>query len=461
VTQDVAPRETVTPEGRRAIIGAILGFVVDFYDIYLPLVALAPAISYFEPKNLPKSTVTTLFYVVFAVTLIGRPIGAIIFGHFADRIGRKQATMVSVAGFAVMTLLIAVLPGYETLGVAALVLLIIFRLLDGIFLGGEYTSNNTLAMEYCPKHLRGFVGGLIQSAYPIAYVGISLFTAIMLATLPHEGLNSPYVQWGWRIPFFVGALIAFVFLIWYRTVPESPMWTDTKKSSAPLRELLRGQNFRNFLQVFVLMTGFWLQTQAVTSVLPGLLIQTLKLPSAIVTNALLVANLVLIGGYLAAALLGQRFGRRRMLIIFGAITLVIGCTLYFFAVRNALAGGSLIGTLALASLVVLLCTSPWALATTYVNERFPTHIRSSGYGVGYSLAVIIPSFYSFYLLGLAKIMPYAYTQIVLLVFCGLFVMLGAALGPETKDVDLREVGKEPAGEVAPAGAGAEAGGSSG
>ncbi|MBO0704517.1 MAG: MFS transporter, partial [Candidatus Dormibacteraeota bacterium] len=415
----------MSPEGRRAIIGAILGFVVDFYDIYLPLVALAPAISYFQPKDLPGSTVTTLFYLVFAVTLIGRPIGAIIFGHFADRVGRKQSTMISVAGFAVTTLLIAVLPGYQTLGIASLVLLIVFRLMDGIFLGGEYTSNNTLAMEYCPKHLRGFVGGLIQSAYPIAYVGISLFTAIMLAALPHEGPDSAYAQWGWRVPFVVGALIAFAFLIWYRTVPESRMWKDTKKSSAPLRELLQGQNLRNFLQVFVLMTGFWLQTQAVTSVLPGLLIQTLKLPSATVTNALLVANLVLVGGYLAAALLGQRFGRRRMLIIFGANTLIVGCTLYFFAVRNALAGGSLAGTLALVGLLVLLTTAPWALATTYVNERFPTNIRSSGYGVGYSLAVVIPSFYSFYLLGLAKLMPYAYTQIVLLVLCGLFVVLGA------------------------------------
>lgn len=442
MTQDVAPRETLSPEGRRAIIGAILGFVVDFYDIYLPLVALAPAISYFQPKDLPGSTVTTLFYLVFAVTLIGRPIGAIIFGHFADRVGRKQSTMISVAGFAVTTLLIAVLPGYQTLGIASLVLLIVFRLMDGIFLGGEYTSNNTLAMEYCPKHLRGFVGGLIQSAYPIAYVGISLFTAIMLAALPHEGPDSAYAQWGWRVPFVVGALIAFAFLIWYRTVPESRMWKDTKKSSAPLRELLQGQNLRNFLQVFVLMTGFWLQTQAVTSVLPGLLIQTLKLPSATVTNALLVANLVLVGGYLAAALLGQRFGRRRMLIIFGANTLIVGCTLYFFAVRNALAGGSLAGTLALVGLLVLLTTAPWALATTYVNERFPTNIRSSGYGVGYSLAVVIPSFYSFYLLGLAKLMPYAYTQIVLLVLCGLFVVLGATLGPETKDVDLRQLGNE-------------------
>ena len=448
--------EQLTPEGRRAIIGAILGFVVDFYDIYLPLVALAPAIAYFQPKGLPQSTVTTLFYIVFAVTLIGRPIGAIIFGHFADRVGRKRTTMVAVGGFGIMTLLIAVLPGFQTLGMASLVLLIVLRLLDGIFLGGAYTSNNTLAMEYSPKRLRGFVGGLIQSAYPTAYVGISLFTAIMLAALPHEGLNSPYVQWGWRIPFFVGVLIALAFLVWYRRVTESRMWTDVAKSKAPLRDLLRGQNLRNFLQVFVMMTGFWLQTQAVTSVLPGLLIQTLKLPAAIVTNALLVANLVLIAGYIGAALLGQRFGRRRMLIIFAVDTLIVGCGLYVLTVRSAVAGGSLTGTLALASLVVLLTTAPWALTTTYITERFPTHIRSSGYGVGYSLAVIIPSFYSFYLLGLSRIMPYEYTQIVLLVFCGIFVLIGASLGPETNDLDLRALGREPSDTpavVSPAGSG--------
>jgi MFS family permease len=445
----VAAGETVSPEGRRAIIGAFLGFIVDFYDIYLPLAALTPAIAYFEPPHLSPTAVTTITYIVFAITLVGRPIGAVIFGHFADLIGRKRTTMISIAGFAVMTLVIAILPGYQTIGVASLVLLIVFRLLDGIFLGGEYTSNNTLALEYCPRRLRGFVGGFIQSAYPIAYVGISIFTALMLAAMPHQGASSPYAQWGWRIPFLVGVLLAILFLLWYRRVPESALWAETKKSGMPLRELFRGANFRSLAQVFLMMSGFWLQNQAVTTVLPVLLIQRMKFPSATVTNALLVGNAVLIAGYFAAALIGQRYGRRRMLALSGAVNLVIGCGLYLLVVRNALAGGSLILTLALGSLLQLITTAPWAMVTAYLNERFPTAIRSSGYGVGYSLAVIIPSFSSFYLLGLAKIMPYEYTQIVLLVFCGIFIVVGALMGPETNDVDLRLVGtQEPVPELA-------------
>ena len=143
--------EQLSPEAKRSITGAFLGFTVDMYDVYLPVVALTPALIYFQPKHLPLAMATTVFYLIFAVTLIGRPIGAFIFGHLGDRIGRKRTTMIAVSGFAIATLLIALLPGYATLGLAALYLLIARRLIDGVFLGGEYTAASQLAMEYCPR----------------------------------------------------------------------------------------------------------------------------------------------------------------------------------------------------------------------------------------------------------------------------------------------------------------------
>lgn len=106
----------------------------------------------------------------------GRPLGALIFEHFADTIGRKRTTIISVMGFGVMTLLIAVLPGYQHWGAAAIWIFIALRLVDGIFLGGEYTSASPLAMEYCPKGKRGLYGAVVQSAASLGTAGISLVT---------------------------------------------------------------------------------------------------------------------------------------------------------------------------------------------------------------------------------------------------------------------------------------------
>src|SRR5205807_404341 len=167
---------------------------------------------YFQPKNLPAPVVATLGSIVFAVALIGLPIGAFIFGHLGDVIGRRRTTMIAVAGFATFTFLIALLPGYATWGYGAIALLIVLRLLDGVFMGGEYTSANPLAMEACPKHLRGLVGGLIQAAYPIAYVAIALTVTVVLGLVPARGPDSPYVQWGWRVPCVIGALVGSVLL---------------------------------------------------------------------------------------------------------------------------------------------------------------------------------------------------------------------------------------------------------
>jgi MFS family permease len=430
--------DAMTPEARKTIWGAFIGFFVDMYDVYLPVVALTPALIYFQPKNLPTAVATTVFYVVFAVTLIGRPIGSFIFGHLGDKIGRRKTTMIAVSGFGVVTLLIALLPGYQAIGVAALVLLILLRLIDGVFLGGEYTAASPLAMEYCPKPKRGFYSAVIQAGYPIAYVAISLLVAVMLFVAPVKGgLNSPYVQWGWRIPFIVGSLIAFAFVVWFRRVPESRSWMESEKTDSPIRTLFSGESRKALLQVFIVMTGFWLALNTTISTLPQVLTKTTSLSSTRVTMLLLVANVVLVGGYLAFGVLGQRIGRRPTMMLLGLLITVVSTSAYVLLVQTAPHSG-LVQIGVLATLITVLTISGWGLLSAYINERFHIGVRASGFGIGYSLAVILPSFYSFVMLWMASFMPYKYTQIPLLALGGLFILIGAALGPETKDVDIAE-----------------------
>src|SRR5918911_2315528 len=129
-------QEELSPRAKSAIWGAFLGFFVDMFDIYLPIVVLAPAIAYFVAPEIDEVTKSIISGSIFAATLLGRPIGSFIFGHFADAIGRRRMTIMSVSGFGVVTLLIALLPGYQQLGIAAGINPFLLRLVDGGFLGG-------------------------------------------------------------------------------------------------------------------------------------------------------------------------------------------------------------------------------------------------------------------------------------------------------------------------------------
>src|SRR5699024_7546227 len=145
---------------------------------------------------------------------------------------------------------------FEQLGVTAVVLFILLRFIGGFFLGGEYTGANPLAMEAAPKEKRGLYSGIINSGFPLAYASVSLITLILLYLLPSQGIESAYVQWGWRIPFVIGALITFALVIYYqKSVTESQVFTSSNSNKSPLKELFAGQNFKNFLQVLVLMMG--------------------------------------------------------------------------------------------------------------------------------------------------------------------------------------------------------------
>lgn len=421
--------------GLRALGGAWVGFFVDMFDVYLPIVALGPAMVYFNPATLSPTLKVTLYYIVFALSLIGRPVGATLFGHLGDKLGRRRVTIVSMAGFAICTFAIGLLPGYEAWGLAGMGLLIFLRFVDGVFLGGGYTGANPLAMEYAPKGKRGKWAAIIHTGFPLSVAAMSLLTAGLLKVIPAGSLNSPYVQWGWRLPFFLGGIMAAGICIYYvRKVKESDVWVKSEKSKSPLRDLFQGDNFRRFIQVFVVMSGAWFTLLAVTSILPGVLLKVRHVDSMIVTDAQLVAYLVTAAAFVPIGMLGEKIGRRKVLIMIGLASCTVGPFLYYLLVKSGYQSAAQLTVLVT---LINLCSTPfWAIVTSYLTERFPTNVRASGYGIGYSLAIIIPAFSSFYMLGLKGLgIPYEYTQLVILALGGILLLIGALSGPETKHVE--------------------------
>lgn len=416
---------------------------MDQYDLYLPTIVLAIAIPYFQPEHLPRSTSVTIYYLVFVIGILGRPLGSVVLGYLADRTGRRKAILTGVAGFTAATLLIGLLPGYATLGYTAIALLLVLRFLDGFFLGGGVTSAGTIAMEAVAPRYRGVVGGIVSSSYPVGNWAIALTTSLMLATISEK----EFIQWGWRIPFYLGTVLSLVaFIYFYRNVPESPVWrsktTEATPSSPrdnPLRALLgllRDERYRRrILAAFVLLTGYWLMVYLVASTVPTSL-KGMGFDGSSVSNLMLIAYVPLFVAYIGFGALSQVVGRRRSLIICGALSVLVVPAMFYFMITRTPPFA------ACAVLVsVMLCITLGVLApvkTPYLNEIFPTHVRAVGYGAVYTIPAIIPAMYPFYLKWIGSVIPYKVAHVPLVAVGGLLIVVGAWMGNETKDVQLHE-----------------------
>lgn len=420
---------------RTAVFGASFGFFVDMFDVYLPVVALTPAMNYFLPATVSAGSRALITSLIFVATLIGRPLGSVIFGRLADRVGRRRVTLWSVTGCGICTFLIALLPGYHAIGLVGVVLLVVLRLVDGVFLGGEYTGATPLAMEAVPTGRRGWYGGLVGMGFPLSYCAIALITFLMLRIAPAGSPGSAYSQWGWRVPFVIGAVLCAVFCFYYsRTVVESETWKSTPKSRTPIRDVIVGKSRRQFVQVFVMMSGIWIASNLASGLLPSALQYQGHVSATQVTAALVIVQAIHSVLFPYLGLLSERIGRRTFL-AWSGVGIGVVCAGAFATI--SLGWWSGFGAVLLLTLVIRLSGgSTFAVTPSYLCERFPPAVRGSGFGLGYSTPLVLTSFYAYYQGLLGHVMPSGYTAAVLLVVGGALVLAGALMGPETKDVDL-------------------------
>ncbi|HVV23861.1 MAG TPA: MFS transporter [Pseudonocardiaceae bacterium] len=427
---------------RRAITSAWAGFAIDSYSIYVTSTSLLPAMIYFEADVSPAQA-SLLAGMTFAATLLGRPVGALLFGGFADRLGRRKIGSITIYGFGTMSLLIACLPGAELIGAtAATGLLIGIRFVEGIFLGGEYTAATPMALEYASKSRRGFIGALIQCSASGGPFVVALLTSLVLLFAPKAGLHSPYVQWGWRIPFIIGAILA-VLVAWFlrRRVEDSETWKSAPRTTSPLRDMLRGRSGRAFIQVYIIMTGVFFGINMLGSVMPQLLLANHGYTASDLAHTQLVDAVPGVATYLVYGWLSDHIGRKKALYIAGAIMIVMAPVTLSLMAGGHVHGWGRLTLLAAATNVILI--GPLGVLPAYINERFATAVRSSGWGVGYSTAVVIPAFFAYYQVWLSHAVPAMYTAGILAALGGVLLVAATTAGPETRGVALDSVGAPP------------------
>ena len=419
---------------KKAVLTAFFGFAIDVFDLFLPIIILMPASIYFRPPGLVSPVLDSF---IFAVALLGRPAGALGFGYLADRLGRKRTATLTMSGLGACVLLTGLLPGYQTVGMLSLAGLLVLRFFTGFFAGGQYTGAVTLAMEACPRNKRGFYGALIGAASNLSYIVMSALGLVLFHLLPPNGVDSAYVQWGWRVPFFIGALLAFGFHRYVtREVEESQRWLDARKHGETSAEhhsfarLFSGMQVGKLVQGFVLMNGVWLVYLVPGAIMPTMLRGMLHLDSSHVTAIMLVATAVTFFGYLLGGCISDRIGRRAAFVLHAVIAGTVGAgLLYLLAGLHA---GQFGTVLVVATAAFFTAGLVWGAGPhAYLNERFHTGNRSSGYGIAFSFAIILPSFYGLYQRWLDAWVPAHVTPALLFVIANLIVIGSALAGPET------------------------------
>lgn len=420
--------DTLSPQGRAALRGGVAGNFVDQVHIFLPLVALAPALPAITGPHGGTAGAT----IVVMAMLLGRPVGGVVFGRLSDRFGRTRTATVAIGGTATCTLGIAVTPTHEVIGAAAIWWILAMRFLGGVFIAGEYSAAIPLAMEWSRPRLRGLYSGLIMSMAPWAQATIAFTTWALLSLLD----PGAYETWGWRVPFVAGGAASVTLLHFYRR-QVADRATAAASSRIGLRDLFTGQHRRSFWQLFGLMTGLWIMTNLVVIALPDELRRSVGVDTttaAWIMGAAAVAQAMVMActGHLSTLV-----GRRRFFVLWGLLAAVSGPLVWL-----ELVGTSQIGrAMALACLLQVITVCGYGPVGAYLAEGFPAAIRSTGYGTAYSLSIIVPALHPFWLPQLQHAIGHRTAVVALLVLAGLLVASCGHLGPRD---DVRQLDLHPA-----------------
>ena len=372
---------TTTAARVRNIFGGSIGNLVEWFDWYV----FSAFTIYFSGAFFPSSNGTLQLMnttAIFAAGFFMRPIGSWVLGRYADRHGRKAALTLSVTLMCLGSLMIAVMPTYETIGSAAPMLLLLVRLLQGFSVGGEYGTSATYMSEVAPAQQRGFYSGVL---YVTLVMGQLLALGLLLFLQAFVLSDAELSAWGWRIPFFVGACAALVAFYLRRNLDETEAYrhasSETRRDAGQLRQLLRYP--REALTVVGLTMGGTLYFYVFTNYMQKFLVNTVGLTKM---TATLVAASALFIFMLLQPLMGalsDRVGRRPMLITFGVLALLTTVPLLsaLADTRSAWVAFWLITT-------ALVISSLYSSISAIVKaELFPVHIRALGVGLPYSIAV--------------------------------------------------------------------------
>ena len=381
--QSAGSQTTVPPTGAvvaRAVLAGGVGNMLEWYDfgVYGFLAVQISAV--FFPG---QAAALLLTFATFGVGFLMRPVGAIVFGHYGDRLGRRRMLILTVGLMGGATFLMGVLPGYSAIGIWAPLILVVLRLAQGFSGGGEYAGVNAFLIEYAPSTRRGFITSFQQFSIVLSLVLGAVFAYLLSTFMSHGALFS----WGWRLPFLVGILPALVGIYLRLRVAESPAFTalEVKHEVArtPLLDLFVS-HWPNILRAAGFTVVWTVAFYIFLSYLPTYLITYAKFSPSFaflvtVVELVFLAALVPVFGRLS-----DTVGRKKLLLLSCTLLFVLPYPAFLLLDTRSVAAVFVV-VLALGSSIALFSgAGPAAL-----SELFPARVRYSGIGIPYNIATAI------------------------------------------------------------------------
>ena len=426
-----AEQQVTRAQLQRAVVASTIGTSIEWYDFFLYGSAAALVLnSQFFPQNDPSTGVLLAFGTNF-VGFIARPIGAAIFGHYGDRIGRKATLVMTLLLMGIGTFLVGVVPPYASIGVLGGILLTLLRAVQGIGVGGEWGGSVLLSMEWGARTgRRGFIASWPQFGVPVGLLASNGMLALV-STL--TGPN--FATWGWRIPFLLSVVLVAVGLYIRLGILETPVFSrllaERRTAAAPVAEVLQ-KNWREVILTCLIRTGqqapfyiFW--TYVLLYATGALALQRQE-----VLNDTLIASAVSLVTVPLWGHVSDLWGRRRTY-MFGAAAMAVFAWPYFALLDTKISPLVLLAIIA-APVVHDIQYGPQA---AFIAEAFPPRLRYSGASLGYHLASITAG-------GPAPIIAAAlfsqfgssFPIVLYIIACALISLVTAAVLPDRGKVDI-------------------------
>lgn len=377
------PDQDHRPNLVRAVIASTVGTAIEWYDFFLysTVTGLVFAKEFF-PKSEPLVGTLEAF-LIYAVGFVARPVGALIFGHYGDRMGRKAALVATLLLMGIATVLVGFVPNYAQIGIWGAVLLTVLRFIQGVGVGGEWGGSVLLAMEWSKSHgNRGFIASWPQFGVPCG-----LFLSNLAVLIFSQVSGDQFHVWGWRVPFFLSSILIVVGL-WIRLgILETPIFAkllvENKIEKAPVLEVIKRQPRSIILSALARLTEqtpFYIFTAFVFAYGVGYL----KVSRDLLLYSVIAFSMVELFAIPLAGHLSDRIGRKRMYLIGACINFVVAFLFFgLLSTKNPLliVVGIVLGAIAHSSV--------YGPQAALIAEQFTPRMRYSGASIGYQLASII------------------------------------------------------------------------
>ncbi|NEU94517.1 MFS transporter [Bradyrhizobium uaiense] len=420
-----------TTEMNRIVVSSMIGTAVEWYDflIYGMATALVFNKLFFPLSDPTLSTIAA--FGTYAVGFLARPLGAAIFGHFGDRVGRKAMLAMTIVIMGLGTFLIGLLPTYDQIGIAAPLLLVLLRLLQGIGLGGEWGGAVLMVVENSPTRNRGLLGSVVQIGWPIGNLAaIGVFA--VLGHLP----ESDFLAWAWRIPFLISIVLVAVGLYIRLKLAETPVFRETEArkelAKVPLVDILARHRRPLFTAIGLKLSEV---TYAIVAGVFAISYVTgaLAMPRNVIINAIFIAAVVALAMIPVFGWLSDRIGRKSM--FYATCVFAMAFAFPMFWLLDTRDPSTI--TLTIVAAITFGQMVGFAVGPSWYSELFTAPVRYSGASLGFQIGAAIAGLTPF---AAASLMAWTggatWPISTYLMVIGAITLLSARLAPETASGEL-------------------------